>query len=72
MKGIVASGYDTSSRDSEKWDPYWFGSTVTINNSTPLPSTQMKSCYDYEFIRMLKVFDKVPKLFGRLGEYRFL
>ena len=24
--------YDTSSRDPEKGDPYWFGSTVTINN----------------------------------------
>ena len=25
--------YDTSSRDPEKWDPYWMGSTVTIDNS---------------------------------------
>jgi len=24
--------YDTSCRDPEKWDPYWFGSTVTIEN----------------------------------------
>ena len=24
--------YDTSSRDPKKWDPYWLGSTVTIDN----------------------------------------
>ena len=24
--------YDASSRDPEKWDPYWMGSTVTIDN----------------------------------------
>ncbi len=24
--------YDTSGRDSGKWDPYWFGSTVTMEN----------------------------------------
>ena len=24
--------YDTSSRNPEKWDPYWMGSTVTIDN----------------------------------------
>ena len=24
--------YDMSSRDPEKWDPYWFGSTVAIDN----------------------------------------
>ncbi|MBQ8276695.1 MAG: hypothetical protein IJZ02_08765 [Clostridia bacterium] len=24
--------YDTSSRDPEKFDPYWFGSTVKIDN----------------------------------------
>ena len=29
---------------------------------------QMKRYYDYEFIVMLRVFDKAPKPFGRLEE----
>lgn len=31
-----------------------------------------KDMNEFQFDAMLKLFDKVPKPFGRLGEYRFL